>query len=67
MTMQEFIRENAEELDALINGEIYRWDGNGGRGTIPDPAPTYDDDERELWILNDESLYDWARSEGVEI
>ena len=23
------------------------------------------DDERELWVLNDEGLYNWARSEGV--
>ena len=25
------------------------------------------DRERELWVLNDESLYNWARSEGVDI
>jgi hypothetical protein len=25
------------------------------------------DEERRLWILNDESLYNWARSEGVKI
>lgn len=26
-----------------------------------------DDEERRLWILNDEGLYQWARSEGVRI
>lgn len=25
------------------------------------------DEERRLWILNDEGLYRWARSEGVDI
>jgi len=25
------------------------------------------DNERRLWILNDESLYNWAKSEGVKI
>jgi hypothetical protein len=25
------------------------------------------DEERRLWILNDEGLYNWARSEGVRI
>jgi hypothetical protein len=40
-------------------------DGTNRAGTIPDPAPVYDDDERALWIENDEGLYNWARSEGV--
>jgi hypothetical protein len=31
------------------------------------PAPDLDDDDLEDWINNDEGLYNWARSEGVEI
>jgi hypothetical protein len=27
----------------------------------------HNDEERRLWILNDEGLYNWARSEGVNI
>jgi hypothetical protein len=27
----------------------------------------HNDEERRQWILNDESLYNWARSEGVRI
>lgn len=67
MTMKDFIKEHRTELDAAINSAIYRWDGNGGRGHIPDPAPRYSDAERRRWILNDEGLYRWARSEGVRI
>ena len=26
-----------------------------------------DDDEREAWVLNDEGLYNWARSIGVDV
>lgn len=67
MTMRDFIRENRTEIDAAINGVIYRYDGRGGRGTIPDPAPRYNDSERRDWITNDEGLYLWARSQGVRV
>ena len=30
-------------------------------------SPYKNDHERRLWILNDEGLYNWARSEGVRI
>lgn len=67
MDMRTFIRENRDEIDAAINGALYRHDGNGGAGTVPDPPPTRNDDERRDWIANDEGLYDWARSEGVNV
>ena len=67
MTFKEFIKENRQELDRCINAELYRHDGRGGRGTIPDPPPKRNDEERRQWVLNDEGLYNWARSEGVKI
>lgn len=53
MTLRDFIRENKEELDRAI------------KRVVPDVRLT--DQERRLWILNDEGLYNWARSEGVRI
>lgn len=53
MTMREFIRQNREELDEAIRRVC--------------PGAAQNDDERELWILNDEGLYNWARGEGVPI
>lgn len=67
MRMREFIREHRTEIDDAINAALYRHDGNGGRGTIPDPPPRRNDEEREQWIANDEGLYSWARSEGVKV
>lgn len=67
MRMREFIRKHRQEIDDAINGALYRHDGNGGRGTIPDPPPKRNDDERAQWIANDEGLYSWARSEGVNV
>ena len=67
MNKRQWIRDNRAEIDAAINAELYRHDGNGGRGTIPDPPPQRNDGEREDWLANDEGLYQWARSEGVQI
>lgn len=66
MKLSDFIRENRQELDDCINRALYEHDGKGGRGTIPDPPPHRNDSERRLWILNDEGLYNWARSCGVK-
>lgn len=49
-----FIRENREELDAAIKRACPNIGSINNR-------------ERELWILNQEGLYNWARREGVAI
>ena len=53
MTMREFIRENRTELDKIIRKQV--------------PNLTIDDAERRMWIENDQSLYEWAREEGVDL
>lgn len=67
MTIRNFIKMHRQEIDQAINAEIYRYDGRGGKGTIPNPPPKHNDEERRGWILNNEGLYSWARSEGVKI
>ena len=67
MTLRQFIRDNRAEIDDAINGALFRHDGNGGRGTIPNPPPRRNDGEREQWIANDEGLYSWARREGCRV
>ncbi len=56
MTLTEFIRGNRAELDVTI-----------ARALRLNYNPLANDEERRLWVLNDESLYRWARSEGVKI
>ena len=54
MTLQEFIDDNRDELDLMI------------RTAIDQPNFDLDDEERRLWIMNDEGLYNWALESGVE-
>ena len=53
MSLREFIRENRVEIDAAIH-------------RVCDNC-RLNDHERRLWIVNDESLYLWAKSEGVPV
>ena len=53
MTLANFIKENKQELDSCIKNVV--------------PGASLNDSERRLWILNDEGLYNWARSSGVKI
>lgn len=55
MSMRTFIRSNRTAIDDVLIRS-----GGGQHGKI-------NDEERELWVLNDEALYLWARSEGVNV
>jgi len=54
-SMRQFIRENREALTQAI------------RRATGDQTYRINDEERRLWILNDEGLYWWAKREGVKI
>lgn len=56
MNFRSFIRENREEIDMVIAHRL---------GESENPRPN--DEERRLWVLNDEGLYSWARAHGVKI
>ncbi len=53
MTLAEFIKQNKEELDKAIHRVV--------------PNLSLNNEERRQWILNDEGLYRWARSEGCRV
>lgn len=53
--MREFVKENRAELDACI------------KAALNDPDYRLNDSERCDWVMNDEGLYRWAKSEGVRV
>lgn len=53
ISLRNFIREHRATIDREIEKRL-----EGARRN---------DDERRMWILNDEKLYSWARSMGVMI
>jgi hypothetical protein len=53
ISLREFLREHREELDEAIQRVA--------------PGAPRNDYEREMWVRNDEGLYNWARSEGVRL
>lgn len=73
MKLREFIRQNRAELVELVGKSL----GHVPRQASCDcpkigtdhyhPAPRLTDSDLRGWVLNDESLYQWARSEGVKI
>jgi hypothetical protein len=56
MTKRQFIKEHKTELCEAINRQL----GNGLYNNVSNA-------EIEMWLLNDEGLYNWARGEGVRI
>lgn len=53
MTLRMFIEKHRDELDEHI------------RRTLNTTDFRINDEERRLWVLNDEGLYLWAKREGV--
>jgi hypothetical protein len=72
-SLKSFIRENKSEIDEAINRVVSfvpKTAGCFGHRMGTDhyhEQKRFKDSERLQWILNDEGLYRWARSEGVNI
>lgn len=54
MTIEEFMSKEKKRIDKHIIDQL-------GKGI------ELDDHERELWIMNDEVLYFWAKDQGVDL
>jgi hypothetical protein len=54
MSLRQFVRSNRSEIDRHIRAAC------SNLGSL-------NDDAREEWVLNDETLYTWALSQGVPI
>jgi len=54
MTIQEFIKANRVEITQVIRSR----ESNLGK---------LNDEDREDWVMNDESLYLWAKASGCKI
>ena len=50
MSLRAWIRQNREMIDTCIKRQV--------------PQAKLNDDERRLWVLNDEGLYQAARQDG---
>jgi hypothetical protein len=73
MSLTQFIQENSSELKQCIGralGHVPRQAScdcpKSGTDHYHD-APSLTQKDLRDWILNDESLYNWARREGVRI
>ena len=53
MTKRDFLKNNRQDIDRLVSTAY---------GCKPS-----NDIERWEWVMNDEGLYNWARSEGVKV
>jgi hypothetical protein len=55
MTLRQFVKRYKNEIDSYI------------KQRLNDANMKIEHRERELWVLNDEGLYNWARKERVRI
>ncbi len=73
MTLKEFINQNKDDIDKAI-GRARDFVSKQASCNCPKSGTDHyhdkgslNNEERRLWILNDEGLYMWAKSQGVNI
>ena len=52
ISVETFVKRNRKDIDRAIKSQSY--------------GEKINDEERRLWVLNDEGLYNWALAEGVD-
>jgi len=52
-SLRAWVKKNRVDIDSIIRSNCSNCRLN--------------DEERELWVMNDEGLYNWAKSEGVNV
>lgn len=57
VTVEEFVKENRDVIDTHIEKEL---------GAAPSDEMK-NDEEREIWVMNDLTLYNWAMATGVDV
>lgn len=74
MKMREFIKANRAELESIINRQLNYVPATAscnchfsGTNHVHEPSQKLTASDIEDWINNDESLYRWARREGVRV
>lgn len=64
MSIREFIKQNRDELDIAIYRAIHDW----VQGTNHSASGyRLNNNDRIQWIMNDESLYRWAKMYRVNV
>ena len=74
MTIQKFIDQNRAKLTNTINGYLNYIPKSAscdcpksGTNHYHNDHPARGDDELRAWVLNDEGLYSWAKSDDVDM
>ncbi len=71
--MEDWVAENREEITRAVGRVLGHVPETAScycpkSGTTHDhDTPPLDDDELAEWVANDEGLYNWAQSDGVDV
>ena len=65
-SVHRFIRENRAKIDARINETLSLSPGIRGRN-FGIKTPKFNDNDRHVWLLNNEGLYLWAKAQGIKV
>jgi len=65
-SVHRFIRENRAKIDAKINETLSPSVRETNRN-FGIKVPRFNDNDRHVWLLNNEGLYLWAKAQGIKV